>query len=182
MRNSVQTIVSMRAAFAAVFLTSFVPTSSAFGGPLPPTVFVFPTDVGAASGDTITIVAPESEARETTDVERAVAEIRRWGFVDADWDGEGARKPLQSSQLAAISFIGALGAGVTAPEPMLHSSGRAGLFWRGDHLYAHLEFTGDGRVAYYIERGDDKHKGIVGVEPHKVPDVLENLLPGSALA
>jgi hypothetical protein len=115
--------------------------------------------------------------RETTPLELAIAEIRGWSLLDADWDGDGASAPDAGSLLGASSFVCVLPKGHVTPEPMLHSSGRAGLFWHEPSSYAHLEFLGDGRVAYYIEREEDKHKGVVVISPDEVPPLLLNLLP-----
>jgi hypothetical protein len=60
---------------------------------------------------------------------------------------------------------------------MLHVNGHAGLFWRDDALYADLEFLGSGRVAYFIEKNGDKHKGVVNFVAKEMPNLFKALLP-----
>lgn len=132
-----------------------------------------PTELSSAVVKLLASVAD----RATTDKELAIAEIRSWTLLDADWDGEGALLPNPRSLVEASSFVCSLPAKVEMPEPMLHSTGRASLFWRSEGFYAHLEFLGDERVAYYIERGADKHKGVVGVAAGEMSPLLLDLLP-----
>jgi hypothetical protein len=128
---------------------------------------VIVADLDAANGIVL------NQPRETTDRERAIGELRRWRDFSADWDAEGALPPVQSSLKAASNFVCALDADRLAPEPMLHPSGLAGLFWKADSLYADLEFLRDGRVAYYIEIASDKHKGVVAFDGTTIPAVLD---------
>ncbi|MBI3774594.1 MAG: hypothetical protein HY273_03415 [Gammaproteobacteria bacterium] len=114
--------------------------------------------------------------RPTTLKEMLVGELRGWGLLNADWDGEGAAAPDARSLKEAVSFISLLGESDILPEPMLHSSGHAGLFWKDDSLYADVEFLGDGRAAYYIERQGDKHKGVIKFDSQKMPAVFPALL------
>lgn len=102
--------------------------------------------------------------RETTDQERGIGELRRWMSLQANWDGDGALQPVERSLKEASSFLCAMDGKQLMPEPMLHTSGRAGLFWKTTKLYADLEFLGDGRIAYYLESGSDRHKGVVSVD------------------
>lgn len=114
--------------------------------------------------------------RQTTSRERVAGELRSWGLLTADWDGEGAAMPNVRSLKEAVSFIGLLDEDSVLPEPMLHASGHAGLFWKDGNLYADIEFLGDGRVAYYIERHGDKHKGVLKFDSQKMPAVFPALL------
>lgn len=120
---------------------------------------------------------PVSAARETTESERVAGELRRWGMLESDWDGEGAATPDRNSISSAITFLH-LASTKELPEPMLHANGHAGLLWRSDDLYADIEFLGNARVAYYIERGQGKHKGVVSFDRKKIPDVLATLIQG----
>lgn len=114
--------------------------------------------------------------RQTTPTEHVIGELRRWSLLTADWDGEGALAPIQSSVKAAISFACLL-SGRNDIEPMLHaSSGRAGLYLKNNSLYADIEFYGDSRVAYYIERNGGKHKGVVNFDKKAMPPVFDALL------
>jgi hypothetical protein len=114
--------------------------------------------------------------RDTTAQEHIIGEFRRWKLLEAGWDGEGAEAPIASSLIEAIRFSRLLRANVIA-EPMLFANGRAGLFWRDAGLYGDLEFVGDGRVAYFVERNGDKHKGVVNFDAKEMPALFQTLLP-----
>lgn len=118
--------------------------------------------------------------RPTTDREHAIAEIRRWKSLEAGWDGEGAAAPQHPSLDDAGAFACALESRHLTPEPMLHTSGRAGLYWRTGGLYADLEFLGNGRIAFYYENdshgGADRLKGVVHFDGKNLPGVLEALI------
>ena len=122
-----------------------------------------------------TSVLLQEPVRETTPAEHAVGELRRWSLMPANWDGEGAAQPIPTSVREASAFAGLLPSTRTV-EPMLHASGRAGLYLRTATLYADIEFLGDGRIAYYIESNGDKHKGVVGFDSKKMPPVFGALL------
>lgn len=137
-------------------------------------------------GDIVYITGAESEsppvdlARQTTDREHAIAELRRWKSLARDWDGEGASAPVPESLADAGAFACALDSRHLTPEPMLHTTGRAGLYWRSDDLYADLEFFGGGRIAFFYEKsrpeGTDRLKGVVHFDGTNLPEVLEPLL------
>lgn len=114
--------------------------------------------------------------RQTSAAEKVVGELRRWAGLSADWDGEGAMAPNGSSISAASKFVQSLPDDVGVAEPMLHASGLAGLFWHDENLYADLEFLGDGRIAYFVQNNDDRHKGVVRFDEQLVPPVLHTLL------
>jgi hypothetical protein len=129
------------------------------------------------------VVLPGAEAveqvgRPTTPREHLIGEFRRWRVLPANWDGERADAPVRESLTAAAAFACLLpeSTETVLPEPMLHASGRAGLFWERTGLYADLEFLPKGRVAYYIERNGDKHKGVVNFNSHQLPTVFATLL------
>lgn len=115
-------------------------------------------------------------ARETNEQERTIAMLRGWKKYPANWDHEMAKAPNPISLQSAISFISSLSNEFMMPEPMLHDTGRAGLFWGEDQLYADLEFLENGSIAYYIERGKDRHKGVVEFDKRNIPPVLKPLL------
>ncbi|MGH9906866.1 MAG: hypothetical protein ACRD8U_14945 [Pyrinomonadaceae bacterium] len=114
--------------------------------------------------------------RQTTSREKLIGEIRSWGLLTANWDGEGAAAPAIRSLKEAVSFVRLVREADMLPDAMLHASGHAGLFWKDDGLYAELEFLGDGRVAYYIENQGDKHKGVLKFDSQKLPAVFLALL------
>lgn len=122
------------------------------------------------------LVFLDVSSRETTPKEHAIGELRRWKFLVAGWDGDQAQAPVPASLQDAITFARLLPDSATA-EPMLHATGRAGLFWRENDLYADLEFLGSRRIAYFIEHNGDKHKGVVNFDATEMPAVLEAVLP-----
>lgn len=116
-------------------------------------------------------------SRPTTEHEKVVGELREWILLDNNWDGENAQKPIQSSLEEATSFIRLLKLEIPIPEPMLLSSGRAALLWQSDTIYADLEFLGNERIAYYIEKNKvEKHKGVINFDSKNLPALLTLLL------
>jgi hypothetical protein len=114
--------------------------------------------------------------RPTTELEKIVGQFRRWATLETNWDGENANAPITNSLSQAQNFATLLTKEIPIPEPMLNSTGRAGLFWNLDNLYADLEFLSDEKIAYYIEKNKDKHKGVVTFNSEKMPAVLTTLL------
>lgn len=121
----------------------------------------------------------EVSERQTSQVERTVGELRRWMALSADWDGEGSAAPVALSLKSASDFIRLLPETIADAEPMLNANGLAGLFWNENDLYADLEFLGDGRIAYFIQHSNDKHKGQLHFDGEQVPPVLTTLLETS---
>ncbi len=113
--------------------------------------------------------------RQTSEKEKLIGEIRSWSAFTADWDGEGSSIPNQLSLEEATNFIRLLPDTVDV-EPMLNANGRAGLYWNIHNFYADLEFLGDGRIAYFIQKSDDKHKGLLHFDSKSMPSVLSILL------
>lgn len=118
------------------------------------------------------------QVRPTTEQEKIVGNIRKWAHLTANWDGEGALPPSKESLRYAAAFISLLTETVELPDPMLNHNGRPGLFWDNDNLYADLEFNND-KIAYYIEKNGDKHKGVVNFSTQKMPAVFATLLADS---
>lgn len=114
--------------------------------------------------------------RPTTTREEAIGEIRGWALLAPDWDGDGAAQPALGSIEEAVSFLNALQKNQPVPEPMLHSSGRAGLYWDEGDLYGDLEFAGDGKIVYFVERGGERHKGVAVFDGKKMPLVFSAIL------
>jgi len=144
-----------------------------------PTVLLLGSAPGTTStliGQTIVCLRGEEEgtpSRKTTSAEELIADLRAYRFLSANWDGEGGAKPIGASIEAAVSFAYSLVDGVPAPEPMLHASGNAGLFWNSRELYADIEFSGHGRLSYYIEvPGRESHRGGVSYERGALPSFL----------
>jgi hypothetical protein len=114
--------------------------------------------------------------RATTVQEKLIGEIRSWGSLSDDWDGEGGLKPVTQSLKDAASFVTLLSSEIILPEPMLLSSGHAALFWNEAGLYSDIEFLGDGRIAYFIKKNGDKHKGVLEFDAQQMPAVFPALL------
>lgn len=134
-----------------------------------------------AAHSTITIANSDSleeATRPTTSHEKLIGEIRQWGLLEANWDGEGAASPLIQSMKEAVSFVRLLNDDIMLPEPMLLASGHAGLYWNTNNLYADIEFLGDGRISYFIKNSEDKHKGVLAFNSEKMPAVFPALLKG----
>jgi len=115
--------------------------------------------------------------RPTTALEQLVGEIRSYGVLGDNWDGEGAVRPSLSSIRGAVKFVHLMDPSIALPEPMLFASGRAGLFWNSQSIYADLEFTEDQSITYFVEhRGKGKHKGVVAFDSKAMPAVFATLL------
>lgn len=114
--------------------------------------------------------------RETTEQEKLIGELRRYVFLDENWDGEGAVKPNPKSLSSAIEFSRLLVRNIQVPEPIMNANGIAGLYWKNKSLYAELNFLSDGRIAYFIQRKNDKHKGILDFEKKAMPNLFQVLL------
>ncbi len=114
--------------------------------------------------------------RPTTPREKLVGELRRLSVLKANWDTEGAAAPLARSLDESIAFARLLSENMPMPETMLLHSGHAGLFWHSEKTYADLEFLGDGRIAYFVTREGDRHKGVAKFNLKKMPAVFPVLL------
>ena len=130
------------------------------------------SNIGSVANDEIF----DTPVRETTSQELMIGELRNWALFGDNWDGEGASRPSSASINDAVSFARLLDANVRESEPMLLASGHAALFWNEAGLYADLEFIGNNRIAYFVQRNNDKHKGVVTFDPEKIPAVFQTLL------
>ena len=118
-------------------------------------------------------VAANDPFRATTAREQLIGEIREWALWQDNWDGEGSERPITSSLKDATLFVNLMPGDMPLPEPMLNATGTAGLYWKRDGLYADVEFLGNRRVAYYVERqGEDKHKGVIKLRKDEMPAVF----------
>lgn len=114
--------------------------------------------------------------RQTSEVEKAIGEIRNYGSFSQNWDGEGANLPSIQSIKDSVSFLRLIADSEQLPQPMLHATGNVSLFWNDDELYADVEFLGQNRVAYFIKRKEDKHKGVISFDSEKMPAVFSALI------
>lgn len=92
-----------------------------------------------------------------------------------NWDGEGAVIPDILSISYAENFVCLFDEDFKFPETMLHDSGRVGLFWNDDSLFADLEFLSDGTIAYYIKKGMQIFKGVTHFDGVNIPEELNHL-------
>lgn len=118
----------------------------------------------------------DASTRETTSAEKLIGEIRNWALFDTNWDGEGSAKPSAASIKDAVSFVRLVNINAEGPEPMLLASGHTALFWNFGELYADLEFLGGSRIAYFVKKNGDKHKGVVAFDSENMPTVFQALL------
>lgn len=128
------------------------------------------------SGVSTELINSYDKNRQTTEVEKIIGELREWQFLDEDWDGEGARAPINKSIENAVSLMVLIKDSADMPEPMLHATGTVSLYWDDKNLYADLEFLGDGRIVYFIKNNNDKHKGVLSFDQQKIPDVFSALI------
>lgn len=119
---------------------------------------------------------PLTDLRPTTTQEKIIGEIRSWSLFAENWDSEGSMSPKAQSIKEAVSFIRLLDDNISPPEPMLLSSGNISLFWDESDLYADIEFLGDHRIAYFIKKNGDKHKGVLKFDSQQMPTVFSALL------
>ena len=118
----------------------------------------------------------EDTARSTTDMEKVIGELREWAFLKINWDGEGANAPSKTSIKEAVKFVRLINDSVEMPDPNLLASGNVSLFWNSQSLYAEIEFLGNNRIAYFIKKNEDKHKGIISFGSEKMPAVFTTLV------
>ena len=104
-----------------------------------------------SAADTVKIEAVAAPAASTVDL--AVSQLLRFKKFSEDWDGYGAAKPVNSSVDAARKFVRSLAPESIVPQPALHADGNAILFYRGDDVYAELEFVGT-TVEFFARRGE----------------------------
>ena len=145
-----------------------------------PDVVSLPYEIGTATD----VEAPaqyfedvaKNQDRPTTRLEELIGEVRSWILLDQNWDGEGAAKANPSSLVQAVDFLDVIPV-TDLPDVTLFASGHTGVYWNEPNRYADLEFLGDGRIAYYIDDGQQgKHKGVVGFRPGEMPPLFAALL------
>jgi len=102
----------------------------------------------------------------------AVAQLLRMEKWDADWDGNGAAKPLDFSLKDARAFVRALSPESIIPKATLHADGHAILFVNGPEVYAELEFLEDRRIAFYVRRGGAEWTDAISFDGRPLPEGL----------
>jgi hypothetical protein len=85
-------------------------------------------------------------------VDVAIRQLLRMATWEANWDGNGAEKPIPASLKDARDFLRSLAVGSAILKPALDADGHAILFLRGDDVYAELEFI-EGRRIDFLRDG-----------------------------
>lgn len=88
----------------------------------------------------------ESELRE---------ELRSYARLDENWDGDGAKAPLQEAVNDALTFLDGRPGDIPLPYPEEGTEGDVGIYWdfRDARVFAEVTFEGDGTCAYFAVRG-----------------------------
>jgi hypothetical protein len=124
----------------------------------------------------LSLLEISKSARPTYESERTIAQLRSWGGLRQNWDGENSNAPSKNSINDAISFLMLLNKAINQPEPSILASGNVSLVWENDQLYGEIEFLGKSSLAYFIKTESGRHKGVINFEAKKMPDVFETLL------
>jgi hypothetical protein len=96
---------------------------------------------------------PAAKTEPSTKADLIVAQLLRFGSLDADWDGNDAAKPQQESLKDAREFIRLLAPESVIPQATLHADGHAVLLLHRPNIYAEIEFLGGKRIGFYARRG-----------------------------
>jgi hypothetical protein len=107
-----------------------------------------------------------------TPVDAAIRQLLGMAAWEADWDGNGAEKPIAASLKDARAFLRCLAAGSAIPKPALDADGHAILFLRGDDIYAELEFLEGRRVDFYARRGSREWSDEFSFDGRTLPEGL----------
>jgi len=106
-----------------------------------------------------------------------IAEVEGWIELGSNWDGEGAHAPDPSSLRAVQQFVRLMDDAFVLPDAMLLPSGRAGLYWQIETQKADLEFFGDEKISYFVDRSPEgRHRGVVAFDQERIPAVLAAIL------
>lgn len=116
-----------------------------------------------------------SAAEPLTQADLTVAQLLRFEHMEADWDGIEAAKPLPWSLKDARLFIRSLAPESLIPRPTLHADGHAILFFRGNDVYAELEFLGQNRIGFYAQRGEQQWNDEFYFDGRSLPEGLSKV-------
>ena len=91
-------------------------------------------------------VESESELRQ---------ELLSYARLDENWDGNGAKAPLQEAVNDALTFLDDRPRDIPPPYPEEGTEGDVGIYWdfRDAQVFAEVTFEGDGTFAYFAVRG-----------------------------
>jgi hypothetical protein len=128
-----------------------------------------------------TVATAGSEVAEAprTHADNTVSQLIRFGHLSADWDGNGAAKPIEESLNDARIFVRSLAPESVVPMAALHADGHAVLLIKTDDAYAELEFLGGKAVGFYARKGNREWGDEFSVIGSTLPDELS--LVGFAL-
>ena len=131
----------------------------------------FVAEVGSQGGSAVREVIPGANY-ESSPADLTVAQLLRMKEWGADWDGNGAAKPLGSSLKDARAFVRALSPESIIPQATLHADGHAILFVNSAQVYAELEFLEDHRIGYYVRRGGEEWTDEISFDGRTLPEGL----------
>jgi hypothetical protein len=138
--------------------------------PLPrPTVALITED-----GPTVSIDNPLPEATKSA-ADLAVSQLILFEEFGADWDGNGAAKPINETLKDARSFVRSLSAESVIPRATLHADGHAILFVRGTDLHGEIEFLGGNKIGFYVRRGKDEWIDEIFFDGKSLPEGLSQI-------
>lgn len=109
---------------------------------------------------------------QSTPADLVVAQLIRMESWDADWDGNGAARPLDFSLKAARAFVRALAPESLIPQATLHADGHAILFINSADVYAELEFLEGSQIGFYVRRGGEEWTDEIYFDGSTLPEGL----------
>ena len=99
---------------------------------------------------------PPGRTRPTSDAETKLRkELASYVRLADNWDGNGAKAPLQAAVNDALTFLGSRPEDIPLPYPEEGAEGDVGVYWdRSDaNVFAEVTFEGDGTCAYFAVHG-----------------------------
>lgn len=108
---------------------------------------------GSVEGSSIGIPSASNVTSDETAADRAVSQLLNLGYLEDDWDGEGAAAPNPASIRDAHRFLRSLDADGIMPMSTLHANGNALLVFDRQDAYAEIEFLGAGEISYFARLG-----------------------------
>jgi hypothetical protein len=109
---------------------------------------------------------------EPTPIDVAVRQLVGMATWEANWDGNGAERPIVASLKDARAFLRSLAVGSATPKPALDADGHAILFLRGDNIYAELEFLEGRKIDFYARRGGQEWSDEFSFDGRTLPEGL----------
>jgi hypothetical protein len=160
------TLLSSRPAQAYVRVISPVPL------PAGPTIKI---DIAKSAANTAAAEAWHGLNVSASRADAAIAQLLRLEKLEADWDGSEAAKPIDYSLKDARNFVRKLSPDSVIPRATLHADGHAILFMREPDIYAELEFLGNGKIDYFVRRGEQKWSDEFSFDGRSLPEGLSQI-------